>query len=75
MLAAPRHERTPERGRTGLGPSAMALAEHANGALVRWKVEVASRQAKRGATLPEDDSMSMHTDDTAARRLGRTRVP
>ena len=60
----------------GLGPSAMALAEHANGALARWKVEVASRQAKKkDAMVPEDDTMSMDTDDTAARRLGCTRVP
>ena len=60
----------------GLGPSATALAVHANGALERRKMEVTSRQAhKKDATVVKDDSMFNNTDDTAARRLGRTRVP
>ena len=59
-----------------MGPSAMAPVEHANGALAHWKVEVASRQAKkRYTTAVENDNMSMHTNNTAAGRLGRTRVP
>ena len=48
----------------GLGPSAMVLAHHANGALARWTLEVANRHAKeKDTTIMEDDNISMDTED------------